>query len=357
MATGQIKTSVLRTQPAMRKVLLALIPCAGGSIYFFGWRSLAMIAFCCVWGFFLEWLFCRKRGEPVSEAVFVTATLFALIMPPGVGWHVLAVGMGVAIIFTKEVFGGFGRNVFNPALAGRCFVYICFPVALTGVWQEPASGPLGALGRWTTAIRSDGTAAVTSASPMAHLKAGRLIRSSDPDALDHIPFEVGDQDRLKISNAALFKAQFFGSMSGTMGATSALLILIGGVYLFWTKAASRTTILSVVITYAVLNQILFWLKVEPVPGAWPAVLGGGFLLGAFFMATDPVSSPRTEWGRIFFGVLIGAATVVIRNFSIFNGGLMFSILLGNMFAPIIDYGVKAWQDSKKNKGLAPEAAS
>lgn len=356
MAQTQSKSNLLRKQPAMRKVLLALIPCAAGSIYYFGWRSLAMIAFCWVWGFFLEWLFCRKRGEPVSEAVFVTATLFALVMPPGVGWHVLAVGMGFAIIFSKEVFGGFGRNVFNPALAGRCFVYICFPVALTGVWQEPASGPSGALGRWTTAVRPDGTAAVTGASTMAHLKAGHLVRSSDSDALDHIPFEVGDQERIKISNTALFKAQFFGRMSGTMGVTSVLLILIGGVYLFWTKTASRTTILSVVITHAVLNQVLFWLGVKPVPGAWPAVLGGGFLLGAFFMATDPVSSPKTEWGRIFFGMIIGTGTTVIRNFSIFNGGLMFSILLGNMFAPIIDYGVKAWQERKKTKGTVPEAA-
>ena len=341
----------------MRKVLLALMPCAAGSVYYFGWRSLVMILFCCVWGFLLEWLFCRKRREPVSEAVFVTAVLFALVMPPGVGWHMLAVGMGFAILFSKEVFGGFGRNIFNPALAGRCFVYICFPVALTGVWQPPAAGPLGALDRWTTAVRKDGTAAVTSATPMALLKSGHLVRSSDPEAAATIPFEVGDQDQVKIHNGALLRAQLFGRMSGTMGVTSAVLILIGGIYLFWTKTASRTTILSVIITYAVLNQVLFWLGVSPVPGAWPAVLGGGFLLGAFFMATDPVSSPKTEPGRIFFGIIIGMGTLVIRNFSIFNGGLMFSILLGNMFAPIIDYGVKAWQDRKKSKGIEREAAA
>ncbi|NLW83304.1 MAG: RnfABCDGE type electron transport complex subunit D [Phycisphaerae bacterium] len=355
MAKSPPKNSVLRKQPVMRKVMLALVPCAAGSVYYFGWRSLAMIVFCCAWGFLLEWLFCRKRNEPVSEAVFITAVLFALIMPPGVGWHVLAVGMGFAIIFSKEVFGGFGRNIFNPALAGRCFVYICFPVALTGVWHPAATEPWGALDRWTTAVRDDGTAAVTSATPMAHLKSGHLVRTWAPDAAETIPFEVGDQDQVEIHNSALIKAQLFGRMSGSMGVTSALLILIGGVYLFWTKTASRTTILSVIITYAVLNQLLFWLGVRPVPGAWPAVFGGGFLLGAFFMATDPVSSPKTEPGRIFFGIIIGTATLVIRNFSIFNGGLMFSILLGNMFAPIIDYGVKAWQDRKKNTGVAAEA--
>ena len=355
MAKSPSKKSVLRKQPVMRKVVLALAPCAAGSVYYFGWRSLAMIMFCCAWGFLLEWLFCRKRNEPVSEAVFVTAVLFALIMPPGVGWHVLAVGMGFAIIFSKEVFGGFGRNIFNPALAGRCFVYICFPVALTGVWHPAATEPWGALGRWTTAVRDDDTAAVTSATPMAYLKSGHLVRTWDAEAERDIPFDVGDQDQVTIYNGALLRAQLFGRMSGSMGVTSALLILIGGIYLYWTKTASRTTILSVIITYAVLNQLLFWLGVRPVPGAWPAVFGGGFLLGAFFMATDPVSSPKTEPGRIFFGIIIGTATLVIRNFSIFNGGLLFSILLGNMFAPIIDYGVKAWQDRKKNTGVAAEA--
>jgi Na+-transporting NADH:ubiquinone oxidoreductase subunit B len=295
----------------MRKVLLALMPCAAGSIYYFGWRSLAMMVFCCAWGFLLEWLFCRKRKERVSEAVFVTATLFALVMPPGVGWHVLAVGMGFAVIFSKEVFGGFGRNIFNPALAGRCFVYICFPVALTGVWQPPAPGPWGALNRWTTAAWPDGTDATTSATPMALLKAGRLVRSWDADAVKRIPYPVGDQEQINLYNGALLKAQLFGNISGTMGVTSALLILIGGVYLYWTKTASRTTILSVVISYVVLNQLLYWMGIKPVPGAWPAVLGGGFLLGAFFMATDPVSSPRTEPGRMIFGILIGTATLVI----------------------------------------------
>ena len=356
---AQPKPTTLRKQPAMRKVLLALVPCACGSVYYFGWRSLAMILFCCGWGFFLEWLFCRHRKEPVTEAVFVTAVLFALVMPPSVGWHVLAVGMAVAIVFSKEVFGGFGRNIFNPALAGRCFIYICFPMALTSVWIPPAQGPLGALTRWTSAKQADGTLAVTSASPMAHLKAGRLVLAPDSttEAAEDIPFTVAEGRQEPVSRKALLNGLVLGRISGSMGVTSALLILIGGVYLFWTKVASRTTILSVIITYAVLNQVLFWCGVKPVPGAWPALLGGGFLFGAFFMATDPVSSPRTEPGKIFYGILIGVATLVIRNFSIFNGGLMFAILLGNMFAPIIDYGVKAWQDKQKaKKKPAKEAA-
>jgi len=145
---GSGKTNrLLRKQPPMRRVVLAAVPCIAGGVYFFGWRCLASVVFCCIVGFLTEYLFCRKRREPVSEAVFVTAVLFALVMPPNVAWHVQLVGMVFAVMFSKEVFGGFGRNFFNPALAGRCFVYICFPVALTGMW--PASAPLegfGALG-------------------------------------------------------------------------------------------------------------------------------------------------------------------------------------------------------------------
>jgi Na+-transporting NADH:ubiquinone oxidoreductase subunit B len=351
------KQTLLRKQTAMRKVIIAMAPCMLGSIYYFGWRSLAMILFCCAWGMLLEWLFCRLRNEPVSEAVFVTAIIFALIMPPAVGWHVLAVGMGFAVIFTKEVFGGFGRNIFNPALAGRCFVYICFPVALTAAWIPPAEGSMGALMKWTSAQRPDGTMAVTGATPMAYLKAGQLTIRPEQDITERsteVPFKISDDETVRIPKMTLFKDLLLGRISGTMGVTSALLILIGGVYLYWTKVASRTTILSVIIAYAVLNQVLFWFGVKPIPGAWPALLGGGFLFGAFFMATDPVSSPRTEWGKIYYGILIAVCTVVIRNFSIFNGGLMFSILLGNMFAPIIDYGVKAWQDRRKAKPEAKE---
>jgi Na+-transporting NADH:ubiquinone oxidoreductase subunit B len=359
MATAQAKQTVFRKQPAMRKVVLAALPCVAGAVYYFGWRSLVMVLFCCGWGFLLEWLFCRSRREPVSEAVFVTAILFALIMPPAVGWHVLAVGMAFAIIFTKEAFGGFGRNIFNPAMAGRCFVYICFPVALTGIWYPPAQGPMGALTQWTSARQSDGTIAVTGATPMAYLKAGQLVLETEttPQTAETIPFEMNKDQTIGIGRMTLLKGVLFGRTSGTMGVTSAVLILIGGIYLFWTKTASRNIILSVIIAYAVFTQILYWCDVSPVPPAWAAVLGNGFLFGAFFMATDPISAPRTEPAKIFYGILIAVAVVVIRNFSIFNGGLMFAILLGNMFAPIIDYGVKTLQDRRKAGHPAKEAAA
>src|SRR3972149_9296685 len=156
-------------QMIMRRVLLALVPCIAGGTYFFGWRSLVMVVWAGLVGFITELIFTRIRGEPVSEAVFVTTTIFALIMPPTVGFHVLTVGVVFAVMFAKEIFGGFGRNIFNPAMTGRCFVYICFPIALTSTWAASADGMWGALKSWTTATSAD---AVTGATPMAYLKAG-----------------------------------------------------------------------------------------------------------------------------------------------------------------------------------------
>jgi len=346
MKSGQKPNKLLLKQLIMRKVLLALLPCVAGSIYFFGWRALFVVLWAALVGFIVEYIFTRKRGEPVTESIFVTTTLFALIMPPTIPIHILTIAVVFAAMFSKEIFGGFGRNIFNPAMAGRCFVYVCFPVALTASWAPAAEGFYGALDRWSTVTDVD---TVTSASPMGYLKDGRLVLDSSESASSTIPYDISEGESVSVKRSVLLKGLLFGRISGTMGVTSALLIVIGGVYLFITKTASREIILSLIITYGALNQILFWFGVEPVPGAWPAVLGGGFLFGAFYMATDPVSGPKTKEAKILYGILIGTCTLVIRNFSIFNGGLMFSILIGNMFAPIMDYGVRSFKAAKVKK--------
>ena len=305
----------------MRKVVLALVPCVCGSVYFFGWRSLVVVAVSWVAAFLTEYIFCRSRNEPVSEAVFVTATIYPLILPPSVPWHVLIIGVVFAVAFSKEVFGGFGRNVFNPAMAGRCFVYVCFPVAMTAMWSDPAPGTWGALGLWSSASLPH---AVTSATPMTLAKEG-------------------------LAGVPPLLALFLGRQPGAMGATSPLLILIGGIYLYYTKTANRSMILTVVIVYAVINEILFRLGVGHFYGALPSLLGVGFLFGAFFMVTDPVSAPATKEAKIIYAALVAIFDVVIRNYSVFNDGFMFSLLLANMFAPIIDYGVKEYKKSRKQK--------
>ncbi len=328
MAQKKNIKSILK-QPIMSRVLAALLPCVAGSIYFFGWRSLAMVLVAAVVGYFTEYIFTRTRSEPVTESVFVTSTIYTLIMPPTVPWHVFIIGIVFAIMFTKEIFGGYGRNFFNPAMAGRCFVYVCFPIAMTAAWAPVAQEKWGALDRWTTVSPTN---AVTSVTPMAELKSGALGFAHE-----------SNEGKRKIEKTVFLKQLFFGRISGTAGVTSAMLILIGGLYLFITKTASRTIILSTIITYAVLSELLYMLNVKPVNEAIAAVLGGGFLFGAFFMATDPISAPRTEPAKIAYGIIIAVCTVIIRNFSIFNGGLMFAVLIGNMFAPLMDKIVREFK--------------
>jgi Na+-transporting NADH:ubiquinone oxidoreductase subunit B len=324
MNTQNKPTKLLMKQPLMRRVIIATVPCIIASIYFFGWRSLVMVIVSCCAAFITEYLFVRKYNEPVSEAVFVSGIIYALIMPPTVGWHVLIIGIVFAIVFAKMVFGGFGRNVFNPAMSGRAFIYICFPVALTATWVPAAQGPLGALSMWTTAISPD---TITAATPMVLVKAGQAL----PPALIDL---------------------LIGRISGTMGVTSGIAILIGGIYLFITKTANRWIIITVIVVYALLNGLFSVFNVGGVPGALPALLGGGFLFGAFFMATDPISAPKTRPAQIIFAVLIAVCALIIRTFSVFNGGLMFSILLANMFAPILDFYFK--QHKKKEASQVKE---
>jgi Na+-transporting NADH:ubiquinone oxidoreductase subunit B len=197
-------------------------------------------------------------------------------------------------------------------MVGRAFVYICFPVALTAMWAPAAQGIWGALGTWSTGLNPD---AITAATPLALVKAGE---AASPALTDLV----------------------LGRIAGTMGVTSAMAIIIGGLYVFITKTANRAVIITVIVTYVLVNGLFSLLRVMGSPGVLPALLGGGFLFGAFFMATDPVSAPKTKGGRVIYSAVIAVLTAVIRNFSVFNGGFMFSLLIGNMFAPILDYAFK-----------------
>lgn len=298
-------------QPIMRRVMIATTPCIAASIYFFGWRCLAIICISCLVAFIAEYLFARRLNRPVSEAVFVTAIIFALIMPPTVPWHVLIIGIVFAIVFAKMVFGGFGFNIFNPAAAGRAFIYISFPSAMTAKWAPAAQGPWGALKMWTTAISHD---VISAATPMALTKAGQ--------------------------EAPALMQLFIGRLAGTLGVTSAAAIIIGAIYLIISKTANRWIIITTISTYILANGVLSFMNVKTAPGILPAVLGGGFLFGACFMATDPISAPKSRSAQVIYSIIIASATAVIRTFSVFNGGLMFSILLANMFAPILDLAFK-----------------
>ena len=316
---------LFRYQKIMIRVVIATIPVILGSVYFFGWRSLTVILLSIVCASFTEWLFCRARKEPISSAVFVTAILYALILPPSIPYSAVIIGIVVGIVFGKEVFGGFGRNVFNPAMVGRCFLYVCFPVEMTARWLTPyagAPGRLGGLGKWAGNLD-----AVTRATPLWQYKdtAGETVAS--------------------------LKDLFLGNVGGCLGETSALLILIGAGYLLFRKTASWRIVVSCVVGALISSASFHYLGFQRVPGPLFSVFGGGFLFAAVFMATDPISAAQTNEGRYIYGFGIGLLTVIIRAFSNFAGGVMFSILFMNMFNPILDHYIR---EAKKWRGASGE---
>lgn len=313
-------------QPMMRKVVYSLIPIQLASIYFFGWRSLLLTLVCVTSGVFAEWLFKRTIKKPVTEAVFVSAILYAMTLPPGTPYWIASVGIIFGIIFGKEVFGGFGKNIFNPALVGRAFVYVCFPIPLTVVWHHNLAGQNGGLGGFLSYLAPVVDTAST-ATPML------LFRT--------------DKDYTQLLDL------FLGNVTGSMGETSALLILLAGIYLVYTKTAAWENIVSTLIGFIGANTAFYLMGVSSVPHPLYGLLSGGILFGAVFMVTDPISSPKTKEAKWIYGILIGVSTVIIRGFALFAGGIMFAILIGNTFAPLLDEIVKGLKQSAKSKKTTP----
>lgn len=330
------KQVLIRWLPNMKKVLYALIPVTAGAVYFFGWKALVLVIISNLAGFITEFIFNKKSfNEPVSSSVFVSGTLFALTLPPTVPIWMAVVGIIFGILFGKLVFGGFGRNIFNPAIVGRAFLYISFGVEMTSEWVAPASGVPGGLTTWV----SD---AVTGATPM---KALSEQISQAPTILEQGQSLIDGTTHTIPS----YLQMLIGNISGCIGETSAILLLIGGLYLLFTKTANYRIVIGGFIGLLVM-QTIFWLT--GTPGAYDplsAVLTGGFLLGILYMATDPISASGTDFGRWFNGIFIGAVTVLIRVFANWPEGMMFAILLANMFTPIMDYAVKELKKRKKAK--------
>jgi len=299
-------------QKMMNKVLYALIPIILFSIFLFGWRVLAIILISNLFAFLTEFLFIRKKKfGKVSMAVFVTGTLLALTLPPTIPFWMVAVGAIIAICFGKMVFGGFGMNVFNPAIVGRTFIYISFPNAMPMQWLKPFTKFPGGFSYW----QNNGL--ITSATPM--IEYGNTNKITDLPQL------------------------FLGTISGSMGETSAILILLAGIYLIITKTAKWQPILSVLVSFAIFTFLFY--RINPLQ----FMLSGGLMFGAIFMITDPVSMPKNKMAIWLYGILVGFLTVLIRKFSLFTEGFMFALLLGNTFMPIIEFGLNNAKVKKNGK--------
>lgn len=303
-------------QKMMRKVIYALIPLILAGIYFYGWRTLLLLLVVTLTACIVEWIFVRKTTKKITEAVLVTAILYTLTLPPKVPFYVAIIGIIFGVLFGKMVFGGFGKNPFNPALVGRAFIYVNFPRAMTMEWIKPTSGLLGNLTKYTVD-------AISQSTPMLDFRA------------------TGDM--LSIRDITL------GNIAGSIGETSALLIIIGGLYLLFTKTASKETVIGLLGSFIITSGTMFLMGVSQIPNPLYGMLTGGLLFGAFFMATDPISSPKTKEGRYIYGAIIGLVTVIIRGFALFAGGMMFAILIGNTFAPIIDELVKMFKGRERRQ--------
>ena len=299
------------TQSIMRDVLIALAPAMLVSILASGWSVLMLIlvgAAACVLTEYLIQKFLLKRPVTVSDlSAVVTGCLLALNLPPNSPWWLIVVGSIVAIGVAKMTFGGLGQNIFNPALVGRVFLLVSFPVLMTS-WND--SGSFFGL-----------VDAFSGATPLGAVKEGLKNGMT--------------LSEMKVDDLS-FSQQFFFNMGGSAGEFSAIALILGFIYLLCRRVIKATIPVTILCTVFVLSGI-FWLA-NPDRFTNPLfnVFTGGLLLGAIFMATDYVTSPMTTKGQIIFGIGIGVITVFVRYFGSYPEGVSFAILIMNCTVPLLN---------------------
>lgn len=308
---------LLLMQKPMVRVCYALMPLVLASLYFFGWRAVVLTLLVLICGMITEGLFTFPQGKPITSAVFVTGLIFTLSLPPTIPFWMAVVGIVFGVSIGKMVFGGFGQNVFNPAMVGRCFIYITFPVEMTNSWVESYWGGLGGLGHWSASLDT-----LTRATPLTELRQG-----------GEIPWQK----------------LFLGHTAGSLGETSVLLILLGGMYLVYKKVASWRLLVSCLLGGMVCSLILRGISLEQTSSLFSTFMAGSFLFGAFFVVTEPVSGAKTRLGQWIYGFVIGALIIVLRGFSNFSEGVMFSVLIMNAFSPLLDQTIRQIQSRKKQE--------
>ena len=293
----------------MYGVLIALIPAFIVSIAVFGVGAfivtLTSVAAC----IFFEWaitkyILKRDKTTILDGSAALTGVLLAFNLPSNFPIWMIIIGALVAIGVGKMTFGGLGCNVFNPALIGRVFLLISFPVAMTS-WPQTGQYDLY-------------TDAVTGATPLALMKSAM---HGDATALQQLP------DALSL---------FLGNNPGSLGEVSALALLIGLAYMLWKKIITWHIPVSIIVTVFVFSGIMHLVDPETYAGPVVHILTGGLMLGAIFMATDYVTSPMSHKGMIIYGIGIGFLTVVIRLFGAYPEGMSFAILIMNAFTPLIN---------------------
>ena len=300
----------------MLLVIAALLPAYIVSVIEFGWGALITTAISVVACVGFEWLiakFILKQKPTICDcSAILTGLLLAFNLPSNLPWWIVIIGALVAIGVGKMTFGGLGQNPFNPALVGRVFLLISFPVQMT-TWPRP----LGFAGSYVDAE--------TGATPLALLKQG--IKGGDSSIVSQLP-DLWDA--------------FVGIMGGSLGEVSAIALLVGGIFLICTRVITWHIPVSILATVALFAAVTGWCGVLP-EGLTTAqyvamtLCTGGIMLGAFFMATDYVTSPMTPWGKIIFGIGIGLIVMVIRTWGAYPEGMSFAILIMNACVPLLNH--------------------
>ena len=295
--------SPVTTQTIMRDVLIALLPALIGSVYFFGFRALMVTLVSAAACVFFEWGYRKmmKLDSTVWDlSAVVTGVLLAFVCPVTIPYWTIILGDLFAIVLVKQLFGGIGKNFVNPALAGRAFMF-SWPV-LMSTWVKV--GFKNAAGIFSTAD------IVTEATPLAAMHQGTLSTASGMDL-------------------------FLGNVGGCLGETSAVLLLVGFVYLLIRKVISPRIPLAYIGTVVVL-AFLFPMGNDRTAWMVAQVFGGGLMLGAIFMATDYVTSPVTKRGQAIFGIGCGVLTIAIRYFGGYSEGVSYAILIMNCCVVLLD---------------------
>lgn len=302
----------------MQDVLIALAPSMLVAVYFYGLSAIKLLlvaVIACMGAEFLIQKYLMRTKVTVTDlSAAVTGVLLALNLPPTAPWWVIVIGSVVAIGVAKMTFGGLGHNIFNPALVGRVFLLISFPVIMTD-WTVPSS--------WFR----PGVDAVTGATPLALIKEG-LAQGQTVEQI------------LSANLDLTYGQMLFARAGGSAGEASALAIILGFVYLLIRRVIRPHIPVTIILTVAVMSGI-FWL-IDPSQYTDPLfnILTGGVLLGSVFMATDYVTSPMTTKGMVIYGVGIGIITVLIRFFGSYPEGVSFAILIMNSIVPLLNKYIK-----------------
>jgi electron transport complex protein RnfD len=335
----------LSIRQIMLTVMLALLPGTVFGIYQFGWPALNIFLLTIVSAVAIEAVCLYLGQRPLRAGLLdgsgiLTAWLLALTLPPYSPWWIAVLGAACAIVLGKQVFGGLGQNLFNPAMLARVILLISFPVQLT-TWvpPQPMFSPQDqgfSAGLQVTFNNSSvDWDSVSTASPLGHLKTELTLKRDINDILGEAP---------DAHTSAV------GHTSGSLGETSALLLLLGGLLLIMRRIITWHAPLAMLTTVAAMAA--FAHQTDPVhfPPASFHLLNGGLILGAFFIITDPVTSPNTPKGQLLFGIGCGVLVFIIRTWGSYPEAVAFAVLLMNAFTPLIDYYLRPRIYGRTRKG-------